>query len=84
MEKRGHILILKASYAAADTRHIEEFILMLSSIYDKFIYIWLDYIHSPMHGRNGIALALHSDSLPPNSTEESHCSSRSSASMKPI
>ena len=48
---------------------------------DEFINIWTDHVHTSMHRRDSIALALHSDTLAPDGPEISHRSRSSSATM---
>ena len=43
---------------------------------DEFVHIGADGLHSALHGRNGIALPLQTDTLPPHGAEASACDPR--------
>ena len=60
-EEGRYVLIVEASNAAPYSGYKECELPVLPGEPDKLIDIGLDFLHTTLHGRNGIALALQYD-----------------------
>ena len=84
-EQRRYLFIPESCYAATDTGHKEGEFRMSLCIYDEVIYVWAYHIDTSMHGRDCIALSLHSNALSPYGSEISYscgCSTAAMAALK--
>ena len=72
-EEGRYVLIVEAGNAAPYSGHKECELPVLSGELDKVIDIGLDFIHTALHGRNGIALALQADALAHHCTKPAVC-----------
>ena len=80
-EERRYIVGRKAGYAAADRRNEEGVLGMGFGESYKLIHIGTDGLHPTLHGRDGIALALQTNALPPYGTKAIVCDPRGATSM---
>lgn len=68
-EERGDLCRRETGDAATDLGDEEGHFRMLPGKPDEVVDIGGDGLHAALHGRNGIALALQSDALPPDGAE---------------
>lgn len=68
-KERSYFLVTETGYAAADSCNVKEQFLMSFCKFDEFVNVRFDCFNTALHCRDCIALALKTDSLPPDGTE---------------
>ena len=64
-EEWRYFLVSESGDAAADACHEECQLGMAGGELNELVHVWLDGLHSALHGGNGITLALQTDALAP-------------------
>ena len=72
-EEGRYVLIVETGNAAPYSGYKECELPVLPGEPDKLIDIGLDFLHTTLHGRNGIALALQADALANHCTKPAVC-----------
>ena len=68
-EEWRYFLVSESGDAAADACHEECQLGMAGGELNELVHVWLDGLHSALHGGNSVGLSLQAHTLPPHGTK---------------
>lgn len=80
-EEGRYFLVSESGDSAADAGNQELVLRVLLSKEDELVHVWLDGLHSALHGGNSVGLSLQAHTLPPHGTKAVICQTGCAATM---